>query len=120
MDKQVYDDLSRAAHGRRSSLLESFYEPTRHMARGARYALRDQAKAVEWASSTTSGVVLAAAVMLLPFHGQAYVDSNVLCLVRAIEAIRKTQPLASEAIESEARLIRYPFWPPNQGNPCGD
>jgi hypothetical protein len=35
-DKSVYEDLSRAAHGRRSSTLESFYEPTRHMARGTR------------------------------------------------------------------------------------
>jgi hypothetical protein len=53
-DKSVYDDLSRAAHGRRSSMLESFYAPTRHMARGSHYALLDHAKAVEWASSTTT------------------------------------------------------------------
>ena len=110
-DKSVYDDLSRAAHGRRSSMLESFYGPTRHMARGARYALLDQAKAVEWASSTTSGVVLAAGAMLLPFYGQEYVESNVLCLSAAIDAIRDTQPLDSKAIAREAGLARYPFWP---------
>lgn len=60
-DKSVYDDLSRAAHGRRSSVLESYYAPTGHMARGTRYALLDQVKAVEWASSTTSGSCLRAA-----------------------------------------------------------
>jgi hypothetical protein len=111
-DKSVYDALSRAAHGRRSSTLESFYEPTRHMARGARYALLDQAKAVEWASSTTSGVVLAASAMLLPFYGQEYIESNVLCLDAAIGAIRDTQPLDSNAIAREVGLSRYPFWPP--------
>jgi hypothetical protein len=110
-DKSVYDDLSRAAHGRRSSMLDSFYAPTRHMARGARYALLDQANAVEWASSTTSGVVLAAGAMLLPFRGQEYVASNVLCLSLAIDAIRDTQPLGSEAIAREVGLVRYPFWP---------
>lgn len=47
-DKRVYDYLSRATHGRRSSMLESFYAPTRHVARGSRYALLDQAKTVEW------------------------------------------------------------------------
>jgi hypothetical protein len=97
-DKRVYDDLSRAAHGRRSSTLESFYAPTRHMARGARYALLDQAMAVDWASATTSGVVLAACVMLLPFYGQEYVENNVLCLSAAIEEIRGTQPLDSECV----------------------
>ncbi len=110
-DKSVYDDLSRAAHGRRSSALESFYAPTRHMARGARYAILDQAKAVEWASSTTSGVVLAASAMLLPFHGQEYIEDNVLCLYAAIGAIRETQPLDSNMIAREAGLTRYPFWP---------
>ncbi len=110
-DKRVYDDLSRAAHGRRSSMLESFYAPTRHMARGARYALLDQAKAVEWASSTTSGVVLAAGATLLPFHGQEYIESNVLCLSAAIDAIRDTQPLGSDAIARDVGLSRYPFWP---------
>ena len=110
-DKRVYDDLSRAAHGRRSSLLESFYVPTRHMARGARYAILDQAKAVEWASSTTSGVVLAAAAMLLPFYGQEYVESNVLCLSAAIDAIRHTQALDSDVIARDVGLARYPFWP---------
>jgi hypothetical protein len=110
-DKRVYDDLSRAAHGRRSSMLESFYAPTRHMARGARYALLDQAKAVEWASGTTSGVVLAACAMLLPFYGQEYVESNVLCLSAAIDAIRETQSLDSDVIARDVGLSRYPFWP---------
>ncbi|WP_205697555.1 hypothetical protein [Conexibacter sp. SYSU D00693] len=105
-DKSVYDDLSRAAHGRRSSTLDSFYEPTRHMARGARYASLDQAKAVGWASSTTSGVVLAASAMLLPFYGQEYIESNVLTLYAAIGAIRETQPLASNAIAREVGLAR--------------
>lgn len=112
-DKSVYDDLSRAVHGRRSSTLESFYEPTRRMARGARYALLDQAKAVEWASSTTLGVVLAASAMLLPFYGQEYIESNVLCLYAAIGGIRDTQPLDSDTIAREAALSRYPFWPPD-------
>jgi hypothetical protein len=110
-DKSVYDDLSRAAHGRRSSTLESFYPPTRHMARGGRYSLLDQAKAVEWASSTTSGVVLAASAMLLPFYGQQYIEDNVLCLHVAIDAIRETQALDSDVIAREAGLTRYPFWP---------
>ena len=109
-DKRVYDDLSRAAHGRRSSTLESFYVPTRHMARGARYALLDEAKAVEWASSTTSGVVLAAGAMLLGFYGHEYVESNVLCLSAGIDAIRDTQPLDSDTIARAAGLARYPFW----------
>jgi hypothetical protein len=109
-DKRVYDDLSRAAHGRRSSMLESFYAPTRHMARGARYALLDQAKAVEWASGTTSGVVLAACAMLPPFYGQEYVESNVLCLSAAIDAIRETQSLDSYVIARDVGLSRYPFW----------
>lgn len=81
------------------------------MARGARYGLLDQAKAVEWASSTTSGVVLAACAMLLPFFGQEYVKSNVLCLGAAIDAIRDTQPLGSDAIARDAGLSHYPFWP---------
>lgn len=110
-DKTVYDDLSRAAHGRRSSVLESFYPTTRHMARGGRYPLLDQVKAVEWASSTTSGVVLAAGVMLLGFYGLEYVTTNVLCLSTAINAIQDTQPLDSEAIAREAGLVGYPFWP---------
>lgn len=111
VDKRVYDDLSRAAHGRRSSTLESFYLPTRQMARGSRYALLDQAIAVEWATGTTSGVVLAAAAMFLAFHGQEYVESNVLCLCTALGAIRETQPLGSDAIARDVGLSRYPFWP---------
>jgi hypothetical protein len=110
-DKSVYDDLSRATHGRRSSMLDSFYAPTRHMARGTRYALLDQARAVEWASSTTSGVVLAASAMLLPFYGQKYIEDNVLCLYVAIGALRETQPLDLDVIAREVGLARYPFWP---------
>jgi hypothetical protein len=110
-DKSVYDALSRAAHGRRSSMLESFYAPTRHMARGTRYALLDQARAVEWASSTTSGVVLAASAMMLPFYGQKYIEDNVLCLYVAIGALRETQPLDPDVIAREVGLARYPFWP---------
>jgi hypothetical protein len=110
-DKAVYDYLSRNAHGRRSSMFESFYAPTRHMARGARYALLDEAKGVDWASGTTSGVVVAACAMLLPFYGQDYVESNVLCLSAAIAAIRATQPLDSDVIAREVGLSRYPFWP---------
>lgn len=110
-DKSVYDDLSRNAHGRRSSMYESFYAPTRHMARGARYALLDQARGVDWASGTTSGVVLAAAAMLLPFYGQDYVARNVLCLGAAIAAIRETQALDPDLIVREVGLVRYPFWP---------
>lgn len=110
-DKLAYDDLSRASHGRRSSTLESFYPPTRHIACGARYALLDQAKAVEWASSTTSGVVVAASAMLLPFRGQEYIVRNVLCLREAIDAICDMQPLSSDAIAREVGLSRYPFWP---------
>jgi hypothetical protein len=110
-DKRVYDDLSRAAHGRRSSILESYYAPTRHMARGTRYALLDQATAVEWASSTTSGVLLAAGVMLLPFYGQKYVEDRVLPLHAGIAAIRDAQPLDSDAIAREVGRSRYPFWP---------
>jgi hypothetical protein len=110
-DKRVYDYLSRAAHGRRSSMLESFYAPTRHMARGARYALLDQAKGVKWASGTTTGVVVAAGAMLLPFHGLDYVERNVLCLSAAIDAIRETQSLDSDVIARTVGLSRYPFWP---------
>lgn len=109
-DKTTYDDLSRASHGRRSSMLESFYAPTRHMARGTRYALLDQAKAVEWASSTTGGVVLAASAMFLPFYGQKYIEDNLLCLYAALGAIRDTQPLDSNVIAREAGLAGYPFW----------
>lgn len=110
-DKRVYEDLSRAAHGRRSSTLESFYVPTRHMARGGHYALLDQAKAVEWATSTSSGVIVAAATMFLGFYGQEYVERNILCLYTALNAIRETQPLGSDAIAREAGIARYPFWP---------
>jgi hypothetical protein len=110
-DKAVYDYLSRNAHGRRSSMFESFYAPTRQMARGARYALLDEAMGVDWASRTTSGVVVAAGTMLLPFCGHDYVESNVLCLGTAIAAVRATQPLDSDVIAREVGLSRYPFWP---------
>lgn len=110
-DKRVHDYLSRASHGRRSSMLESYYVETRHMARGGRYASLDLAKAVDWASSTTAGVVLGASVMLLPFRGQKYVEETVLCLHDAIEAIRKDQPLDAEAVAADVGLARYPFWP---------
>lgn len=53
-DRAVFNDLGRAAHGRRSSVLESYYAPTRQMARGARYPLLDQAIAVEWARMSGS------------------------------------------------------------------
>lgn len=49
--------------------------------------------------------------MLLPFYGQDYVKSNVLCLAAAIDAIRVTQPLDSDAIAREAGMSSYPFWP---------
>lgn len=111
-DRTTFNDLSRAAHGRRSSMLESYYAPTRQMARGAGYPLLDQAIAVEWASVTTNGVVLAASAMLLGFYGQDYVESNVLCLMTSIDAIRQTQPLDAEKIAREVGLSRYPFWPP--------
>lgn len=110
-DKAVYDYLSQNAHGRRSSMFESLYTPTRQMARGARYALLDEARSVDWASSTTSGVVVAAGAMLLPFHGRDYVKSNVLCLGAAIAAIRTTQPLDPDVIAREVGLSRYPYWP---------
>lgn len=55
-------------------------------------------------SSTTRGVVLAAGAVLLSFYGQEYVESNVLCLGAAIDAIRDTQPLGSDAIERDVGL----------------
>lgn len=111
-DKKVYDDLSRAAHGRRSSVIESYYAQSRHMARGSRYALLDQAVAVEWSTSTTSGVVLTAAAMLLPFRGHQHIVDHVLCLCTALDAIRKSQRLDAATILQEARISRYPIWPP--------
>jgi hypothetical protein len=93
--------------------------PTRHMARGARYAILDQVKAVEWASSTTSGVVVAAGAMLLPFYGQEYFESNVLCLSAADDAIRNTQALDPDVIARDVGLARYPFWPAAQSRPLG-
>jgi hypothetical protein len=112
VDRAAFNDLGRAAHGRRSSMLESYYAPTRQMARGARYPLLDQAIAVEWASVTTNGVILAASAMLLGFYGQQYVESNVLCLMTGINAIRQTQPLDTDTIAREVGVSRYPFWPP--------
>lgn len=112
-DKQVYDYLSGASHGRRSSTLESCYTETRHMARGRRYALLDQARTVDWASSTTAGVALAASMMLLPFLGQKRVQDTIHPLWKAIEAIRKDQPLDPEAIAAEIGLDRYPWWRPS-------
>jgi hypothetical protein len=111
-DKAVFNDLGRAAHGRRSSMLESYYSPTRQMARGGRYPVLDQARAVEWASGTTNGVILAASAMLIGFYGLPYVESNVLCLMTGINAIRQTQPLDADKLAREIGLSRYPFWPP--------
>lgn len=110
-DKRNYEYLSRAAHGRRSSMLESYYVETRHMARGGRYAFLDIATAVIWASGTTANVVLAAGIMLLPFRGQKYVEERILCLHEAIEVIRNDQVLDPEAVAAEVGLGRYPFWP---------
>lgn len=111
-DRAVFNDLGRAAHGRRSSMLESYYTPTREMSRGAHYPLLDQASAVEWASVTTTGVILAAAAMLVGFYGQQYVESNIMCLMTGIAAIRQAQPLDPEKLAHEVGVSTYPFWPP--------
>ena len=113
-DKRVYDYLSQASHGRRSSMLESYYVATRHMARASRYALLDQAKAVEWASATTSGVVLTASAMLLPFRGQEHIEREVLPLYASINAIREDQTLDSEKVAAELGIPRYPYWEASQ------
>ncbi|RYG55950.1 MAG: hypothetical protein EON56_04920 [Alphaproteobacteria bacterium] len=91
-------------------MLESFYIPTHHMARGARYPLLDHAVAVEWATSTTSGVVLSAAAMFLAFYGQEYVERNILSLYTALNAIRETQPLDGNSLAREVGISRYPYW----------
>lgn len=114
-EKRIYDYFGRASHGRRASTLESYYSPTRSMARGGRYALLDQVLAVEWASSSTERVVRSAMTMLLPFYGQNFVMERIVPLYERIEAIRREQPLAAKTVAAQARVRRYPFWPAAAG-----
>jgi hypothetical protein len=102
LNEELYDRLSRTAHSRRSSCINSYWPDGRRFTYGTHPSPLRRAAATEWAGSMTVEVALSVGDALSGFYGRQFFPTNVRPLIESIEAIRRDQPLGEEAIRAAA------------------
>lgn len=105
MTEEMYDRLSRSGHNRRSSCLDSVWEPGRSMAYGFHPSPLRRATTVEWGCSMTVEVALAVGQGLEAFFGHGFAVKQVAPLIQGIYAVRAAEPLDEESVRRAAGTL---------------
>jgi hypothetical protein len=98
LTEELYDRMSRTAHNRRSSCLNSVWVEGREMSYGRTPTALRLAGSVSGVASITVGVVNAVGDALRTFYGQEFFVKEIAPLVEGIEAVRGSAPLDEAAI----------------------
>jgi len=103
LTEQLYDHMSRVAHSRRSSCIDSVSVPGRVMAYGWHPSPFRRAEYARWAASMTVEVVNAVGDALRALYSQPkFFTERIAPLVKSIEAVMATSPLDEAAIRQAA------------------
>jgi hypothetical protein len=105
MTEEMYDRLSRSGHNRRSSCLDSVWEPGRSMAYGRHSSPLRRGAYVEWGCSMTVEVALAVGEGLEAFFGHRFAVKDVGPLIQGIYAVRAAKPLDEQAVRQAAGTL---------------
>jgi hypothetical protein len=101
--EELYDRMSRVAHSRRSSCVNSVWEPARQMAYGWHPSPLRRAGAASWAASMTGEVVNSVGDALRALYGkEKFFTNRIVPLRESLEAVRRTAPLDEESIRRAA------------------
>lgn len=103
LTEQLYDHMSRVAHSRRSSCLDSVSVPGRVMAYGVHPSPIRRAEYAHWAASMTVEVVNTVGDALRALYSQPeFFTQRITPLIRSVEAGLATNPLDEDAIRAAA------------------
>jgi hypothetical protein len=102
LNAEIYDRLSRTAHNRRSSCLDSYWARGRQMAYGRHPSPLRRAAYASWAATMTDSTAGAVGDALGAFYADGFFAAEIKPLVRDLDAIRQTMPLDSRSIREAA------------------
>ena len=108
LSAQVYDQMSRTAHCRRSSCANSVAEPLRQMTYGYHRSPVRRAACAEWTASMTVEVANAVGDALRAFYGQGFFAEKIAPLIQSIAAVRQEQPLGRDDLLEAVSLSPRP------------
>jgi hypothetical protein len=107
LSAEVYDQMSRTAHSRRSSCANSVSEELRTATYGHHPSPYRRASCAEWTAAMTVEVTNVVGDALRAFYGQGFFVDEMVPLIQSIEAVRRTAPLSEEALSSAADWTRF-------------
>ena len=101
--KELYDLQSRVAHSRRSSCVDSVWEPGRQMAYGWHPSAIRRAGYAGWAASMTTEVTHFVGDALRALYSRpGFFKEVIVPLLTSIEAVRDSAPLDEGSIRTAA------------------
>jgi len=102
LSAKVYDAMSRVAHSRRSTCVNSVWEAGRQMAYGRHPSPLRRASSASWGSAMTVEVANAVGDALRAFYGEGFFGKEVAPLIKSIEAVGEAAPLDEATIRGAA------------------
>lgn len=102
LSAQVYDQLSRAAHTRRSSCVSSYWPDGRQMAYGRHPSPIRRASSADWGVALTIEVTQSVGDALSTFYGRGFFVTAIVPLVQEIAAVNEAAPLDADSLASSA------------------
>jgi hypothetical protein len=101
--EEVYDRQSRVAHSRRSSCVDSVWDPARVMAYGYQPSTIRRAGYARWAASMTGEVINAVGDALRALYGQpGFFTERIAPMHKQLEAVLASSPLDETSIRAAA------------------
>ena len=101
--EELYDRMSRVAHSRRSSCVNSAWERGREMAYGWHPSPLRRAGAASWAASMTEEVINSVGDALRALYSQeSFFTERIAPLRDAVQAVRRMNPLDEASIRRAA------------------
>jgi hypothetical protein len=106
--EELYDKLSRPAHNRRSSCVDSVWEPGRRMAYGYNPSAIRRAGTASWAASMTGEVLNSVGDGLRALYSRRmFFVEEIVPLQQSLEAVRVSAPLDERTIREAAGTLHY-------------
>jgi hypothetical protein len=103
LTEDLYDRLSRVAHGRRSSCVNSVWEAGRQMAYGRNASAIHRADCAVWAAGMTTEVTVYVGGALRALYSKPdFFTQIILPLQKSIDAVRESAPLDEASIRAAA------------------
>jgi hypothetical protein len=99
LSAQIFDEMSRVAHSRRSSCVNSVWQAGRQMAYGRHPSPMRRASSASWGGAMTVEVANAVGDALRAFFGGGFFEKEIAPLIKSVEAIGEAAPLEAAAIQ---------------------